>query len=185
MTGMMLRKSFHGQVVALALLLPGVAMPGHIFIDEPIQPVPAEHGQDLSRVALGKRLFNDTRLSADDSISCATCHQLAAGGDDGRVRSLGVGGTQGAINSPTVFNAGFNLAQFWDGRVHSLEEQVDGPVHHPVEMASEWPDVVAKLKADSGYRKAFDEIYADPDGHAIAIRSFIESLAGAHPELAP
>lgn len=68
----------------------------------------------------------------------------------------------GSVNTPTVYNANFNLSQFWDGRVSSLEQQVAGPVHNPVEMASDWEQVVDKLGKDPAYRQSFAELY--PDG---------------------
>ena len=79
---------------------------------------------DRAKAELGKWLFHDTRLSKNDTISCASCHDLSAGGDDGRVVSIGMEGRSGVINSPTVFNAGFNFKQFWDGRAHTLTDQM-------------------------------------------------------------
>ncbi len=146
---------------------------------EPISPIPAEHGQDPVKLALGARLFHDKRLSADNTVSCAHCHQLAPGGTDGLARSLGVGGALGGIKAPTVYNSGFNLAQFWDGRAGSLEQQVQGPVHNPLEMASSWAQVLGKLQRDANYPRQFAALY--PDGITAenitdAIASFERSL---------
>lgn len=128
---------------------------------EPVQPLPASIQVDQDKAALGKRLFFDPRLSTDNSISCAHCHDLNnKGGADGLNHSFGVEGREGSINSPTVFNAALNPAQFWDGRAETLEDQVEGPVTGHVEMASNWPDVVKKLRADATYRKAFARLYA-------------------------
>lgn len=129
-------------------------------------PLPSTPDLPAAKVALGERLFSDPRLSRDDSISCASCHDLATGGVDGRKVSLGVGGAPGGVNAPTVFNVGFAFAQFWDGRAATLEEQAAGPIHNPVEMASDWPQVLAKLGADDDYRTAFAALY--PDGIAAA-----------------
>jgi len=131
-------------------------------IHEPIQPLPAPPMLDVDKVALGEKLFNEPRLSVDDSISCAHCHDLASGGSDGLRHAMGVNGKEGLVNSPTVFNAALHIAQFWDGRAPTLEAQIDGPVHNPKEMASSWPEVIAKLGADSGYTEAFSKLY--PDG---------------------
>jgi cytochrome c peroxidase len=117
---------------------------------EPIQPIPLHLELNETRVALGARMFRDTRLSADNTISCASCHSLEAAGVDGRVHSIGVGGRVGGVNAPTVFNSGFNFKQFWDGRADSLETQAAGPVHNPLEMASDWPSVLAKLRRRPG-----------------------------------
>lgn len=129
---------------------------------EPIAPIPLEIQLDKNKVALGMRLFHDPRLSGDDTVSCANCHGLDHGGSDHSAHSRGVGGREGGINAPTVFNSGFNFRQFWDGRVETLEEQIDGPINNPVEMASNWPLVIAKLSADVEYRKLFASLY--PDG---------------------
>ena len=129
---------------------------------EPIAPIPLGIKLDPARVALGKRLFHEPRLSGDDTVSCANCHGLDNGGVDHSIHSHGVGGREGAINAPTVFNSGFNFRQFWDGRSETLEDQIEGPINSPVEMASAWPQVLGKLRRDGGYRKAFAAIY--PDG---------------------
>lgn len=114
------------------------------------------------KVALGKALFSDVRLSRDNSISCASCHDLATFGHDRRRVSTGVGGAQGSVNAPTVFNASLNFVQFWDGRAASLEEQAAGPVHNPLEMATDWATAIGKLQADDAFRRDFRRVY--PDG---------------------
>ena len=146
---------------------------------EPIKPIPEQVDVDPAKAELGRALFHDTRLSKDGTISCASCHDLASGGDDGRRVSIGVDGKLGMINSPTVFNAGFNFKQFWDGRSDTLEDQADAPIQSAIEMGSIWPDVVAKLYMDEGYPQQFEAIY--PDGitrTAIkdAIAEFVRSL---------
>jgi cytochrome c peroxidase len=81
---------------------------------------------------------------------------------DRKAVSTGIDGAQGEINAPTVFNSGLNFSQFWDGRAATLEEQVAGPIHNPVEMGSNWSEVIAKLKGDAGYLAKFSAVY--PDG---------------------
>ena len=146
---------------------------------EPIRPIVPVAGLMPEKVALGRRLFHEPRLSKDDTVSCATCHDLAAGGGDGRRVSVGVEGAEGAINAPTVFNAALNFKQFWDGRAESLEDQVDGPVQSAVEMGSLWPDVVAKLYQDDAYPALFEAVYADGITRASvkdALAEFMRSL---------
>ena len=126
---------------------------------EPIRPIPQSVEFDAEKAALGRALFHDPLLSKDDSVSCASCHDLRAGGSDGRRVSVGIEGKEGVINSPTVFNSGFNFKQFWDGRAGTLEDQVDGPVQSPIEMGSLWPDVVAKLYAHDEYPARFNALY--------------------------
>lgn len=131
------------------------------FRREQIDPLPREIVLDAAKVALGKRLFNDPLLSRDQTISCASCHDLGKGGADGLAHSRGIGGASGAVNAPSVFNSGLNFRQFWDGRAASLEEQVAGPLHNPLEMDSSWPDVIARLKKDKDYARAFAALYRD------------------------
>lgn len=129
--------------------------------NEPIKPIPNDAHFDAREVALGQTLFHDTRLSGDNSISCATCHDLKRGGADGLPHSQGFNGVEGPINAPSVFNCSLNFRQFWDGRTSTLEDQVDGPLQAPAEMNSSWPAVIAKLKADSTYVERFRASYSD------------------------
>ncbi|MEK7354836.1 MAG: cytochrome-c peroxidase [Bdellovibrionota bacterium] len=130
---------------------------------EPILPLPIQVGlKETDKVDLGQRLFHEPRLSKNNTISCASCHDLSRGGVDGRVRSIGINGAEGGINAPTVYNSGFNFRQFWNGRAKTLEDQVDGPLQHAKEMGSDWNDVLARLSADPQYSSAFKKAY--PDG---------------------
>ncbi len=131
------------------------------YQSEPIQALEVPPDLDPLLVDLGGRLFHDVRLSADASLSCASCHAIPLGGDDGRPASIGIGGAVGPINAPTVLNSGFNIAQFWDGRAETLEEQVNGPVTHPEEMGSTWEGVVGRLRAVPAYQRDFDQAFAD------------------------
>ncbi|CAI1537803.1 Cytochrome c551 peroxidase precursor [Serratia fonticola] len=145
-----------------------------------LQPVPASLPTDPQKVALGFRLFHDPRLSKDNSISCAHCHKLGEGGVDGRVSSLGVGDQVGPINAPTVFNAAFNMAQFWDGRAVDLQAQAGGPPMNPIEMASEsWDEIIAKLDQDALLKADFRRVYANGftgDNITDAIAEFEKTL---------
>jgi cytochrome c peroxidase len=147
--------------------------------DEPIQPIPEHVELDHRKVMLGRLLFHDPRLSADDSVSCSSCHNLRTGGTDGRVTSIGLHKATGIINAPTVFNSGFSFRQFWDGRAATLEDQIDAPIHDPLEMGSDWPTIIEKLRADHGYVTAFGALYRrgiDSDAVKDAIATFERSL---------
>lgn len=133
-----------------------------ISTDQPVTPIPAALPLDARKVALGEKLFHDKRLSRDDSISCASCHAIEKSGHDGRAVAMGVGGQTGTLNSPTVFNSAFSFRQFWDGRAATLEEQAEGPVHNTIEMASNWREVMMKLRRDQGLIEDFKRIW--PDG---------------------
>jgi cytochrome c peroxidase len=110
-----------------------------------------------ARVALGRMLYYDMRLSIDSTVSCNTCHPLGgAYGVDHRPVSFGVRAQTGTRNAPTVFNAAGHLAQFWDGRAPTVEEQAKGPIVNPVEMGMPSGDAVAqRLRAIARYRAAF------------------------------
>jgi len=147
--------------------------------DEPILPIPAAVGLDARKVALGDKLFHETALSGDGTVSCATCHPLTRGGADGRRHSVGVSGALTLVNTPTVYNSSLNFRQFWDGRAESLETQVDGPLVSPSEMASTWPAVLAVLRQDPAYFSAFAAIYANglsPENVRDTIAEFERSL---------
>lgn len=145
----------------------------------PFAPLPAVPAEDPGKVRLGEQLFHDFRLSADDTVSCATCHDLTDGGADGRAKPVGIDGQEGGVNTPTVFNSAHNFSQFWDGRAENLEQQAAGPVHNPVEMGSDWNEVTTKLGADPEMTAAFDKLYEDGisgDNIVDAIATFERTL---------
>jgi len=123
-----------------------------------IIPIPKSIDYNLNKALLGKKLFNDKRLSSNNTISCASCHNLDEGGDDNLVYSIGVDGTLGNINAPTVLNAVFNFRQFWDGRAKNLEEQALGPIENPIEMAHDFSLLLPQLN-NSEYKDEFLKIY--------------------------
>lgn len=140
-------------------------------VDNPLNPVTPE------KVLLGKTLYHDPRLSKSGLVSCNSCHNLALYGVDGLPTSIGHGWAAGPRNAPSVYNAAFHAAQFWDGRAKDLEEQALGPILNPKEMAMDSPAVVVeKLKSIPGYwelfKKAFpkekDPIRFENVGKAIA-----------------
>lgn len=148
-------------------------------LDEPIKPLPLTLNQDPARADLGRRLFQDARLSANGAVSCASCHDLAKGGVDGRDYSVGFSGQRTGVNAPTVLNAALNFRQFWNGRADSLEGQVDLVIQNPVEMGSKWEDVVAKLAGDAHYKADFARAYKDgvtPANIRNAIATFERTL---------
>ncbi|WP_308772663.1 cytochrome-c peroxidase [uncultured Bacteroides sp.] len=133
------------------------------WTNETIRPVQDSVPVDMRKVILGNLLFHDVRLSADNTVSCSSCHGLNTGGVDNKSFSEGVGGQLGGVNAPTVYNALYNFVQFWDGRAVTLADQAAGPPLNPVEMACKsFDEICDKLKADAAFSKAFTEVY--PDG---------------------
>jgi len=127
-------------------------------------------------VALGKALFFDPRLSDSHSISCNTCHQIGLGGVDMLPTSIGHKWQRGSRNAPTVLNAVFNTAQFWDGRAADLKEQAGGPIENPVEMATTHEHVIEVLKAVPGYAPMFKAAFPK-DNEPITIRNVVVAIA--------
>lgn len=147
--------------------------------DKLIIPIPQDTFLDEKKVELGEKLFKDSRLSKDNTIACTSCHNLMTGGTVPLAKTIGINQQIGVRNSPTVFNSVFNIAQFWDGRAKTLEDQIDGPIHSPVEMGNNWPEIITKLKSDSNYVASFSDIYEEGvtvDSIKNAIATFERSL---------
>lgn len=128
--------------------------------EEPIQPIPSSVDYDPAKASFGKQLFFDKRLSVDDTISCASCHDISAWGAEARQVSEGIERRLGDRNSPTVFNSALNFKQFWDGRADNLSHQAAGPVTNPVEMGmASWDNVIEKLNNNANYVSKSNSLY--------------------------
>jgi cytochrome c peroxidase len=142
--------------------------------------IPSDNPMTSAKVELGKTLFFDTRLSADGTVSCASCHDPKRAFTDGKPVAEGIGGRRGARNSPTLLNAMFSTGQFWDGRAGTLEEQAKLPLTNADEMGNpSHESVVARLGAIPEYTKQFKEVFGSPvtiDGVAKAIAAFERTL---------
>lgn len=141
---------------------------------EPIHPLPFSVPLNQKKVALGQSLFFDQRLSGDGSLTCASCHSLTKGGSDQAKVATGIRGQKGPINSPTVYNASYNIAQFWDGRAKDLIEQAAGPVANPGEMGATWDQVIKTLNQDARYQAIFSELFP---GEGISQKTITQSIA--------
>jgi cytochrome c peroxidase len=126
---------------------------------EPILPLPKQVEIDLPKAKLGEELFIDTRFSSDNSTSCLSCHNIYEGGADSKEVSVGIGAKKGDIHSPTVFNSRYNFRQFWNGRARDLAEQVDGPIHNPLEHNMDKQKIEKLLNDSKEYKKKFKELY--------------------------
>lgn len=148
------------------------------------KPIPEQASDKLdpNQIELGRQLFFEPRLSASHVISCNTCHNIGTGGADNVPASSGHAWQKGARNSPTVFNAVFNVAQFWDGRAKDLEEQAKGPVQNPVEMHNTPKNVEATLSSMPEYVAAFGKAFPSDkqpvsfDNMARALQAFESTL---------
>ena len=142
----------------MLFILPFITMI-YLWADSPIKPIPTVIKVNKEKAALGKKLFFDPLLSKDGTISCATCHDLQNGGDDGLKYSFGIHGQMGTMNTPTVYNAVFNFRQFWDGRAKDLKEQAFGPIENLGEMGHTMSALVKVLNQKESYRAQFNHIY--------------------------
>jgi len=156
-----------------------------IFLGRLPAAMPGSQSDTPDRIALGKKLYFERGISLNKSQSCHDCHELTGGraGADAGPTSKGATGTFGKRNSPTVLNAGFQFAQFWDGRSSNLFEQAKNPILNPIEMGMRTPDdVVEKLRARADYLEAFRRAFpgsAEPltyDHLAEAIAAFERTL---------
>jgi len=145
---------------------------------EPITPVPAAEALDPAKIELGRRMFHDVRLSRGDRVSCASCHDLARGGDDGRARSETNDGRPSDFNASTVFNAALNARLNWRGNFRTLTEQNEAVLLDPRLMNATWPELLAKLRAGADYRAAFKALYGGPEREHVldALATFQRSL---------
>ena len=130
-----------------------------LYSNEPIQPLPKIVKYDREKALLGKKLYFDPILSKDNTISCASCHNLELGGVDNLKFSFGIKGQKGIINTPTVLNSIFNFRQMWDGRTKTLAHQVQFPITNPVEMGNSFQNLIKTLKNNSYYNETFNNIY--------------------------
>lgn len=170
--------------LVLTLLL-SMSVTVHAF--EPFQPLPAQppipkdNPQTADKIELGKQLFFDPRLSITGTHACVSCHNIAAGGEDGHATSIGVYGRVGTRNTQTVWNAAYQTIHNWDGSAKTLEEQVKGHILDPRIMdMQDGVAVITRLETIPGYRSQFEHVFGHDglsyDNVAKAIASFERTL---------
>lgn len=141
----------------------GPALAIHAPLGLPPVPIPPDNPPTAASIALGRQLFYETRLSKDNSLSCASCHHPQHGFTDARELSTGVGGTLGLRHAPTLVNVAYSPVLFWDGRAKSLEEQVGSPIANTLEMNQSHAASVAKLQEDPAYKTLFQQAFGTGD----------------------
>lgn len=158
--------------IRLALLAPAIFLVSAAPAADPALEVPLgllplqfpkDNAYSADKRELGRLLYYDKRLSADGTVSCATCHDPALAFTDGKAVSDGIGGQKGGRSAPTVFNRAYSLAQFWDGRAKSLEEQAGGPMQNAIEMGNTHKGVVDTLNTIAGYKPLFVKAFGKQD----------------------
>ncbi len=125
-------------------------------------PVVKDNPLTAAKIALGKQLYFDKRLSSDNSVACASCHDPQKGWSNDDATAVGVDGQRGGRSAPTVINSAYQQFQFWDGRAGSLEEQALGPIANPIEMNLPIAEAVKRLEAIEGYAKQFQDVFGEP-----------------------
>lgn len=140
-------------------------------------PIPSDNPQTPAKIELGKALFFDPRLSVSGTVSCNSCHNVMASGDDNRPVSVGVHGQFGGVGAPTVWNSAYNTVQFWDGRAPSLEEQAKGPLVNSKEMGMQSHDLaMARVMKIPGYLAMFKAAFPK-DQKAYTIDHLAKAIA--------
>jgi len=175
--------SMQAQLASLdALALPAHALDAPRGVDPSVWTASIVPGQEptAERVALGRLLYFDPRLSQDGTVACATCHDVTRGFTDRRPVSEGIGDQLGRRNAPTTLNAALLLEQFWDGRASTVEHQAGMPILNPIEMGTQTEDeVVARVAAVPRYREAFQRAFGRAPSYAdlrTAIGAFERTL---------
>lgn len=136
-------------------------------------PVPADNPLTVEGIALGRKLFYETKLSGDNSMACASCHNQALGFSDSSRFSKGIRGLRGNRQAMAVFNLAWETAFFWDGRSPSLEKQAHDPVVNPIEMNAQWPLVVKKLQNDPAYPPLFKKAFGTTEIDSVLVTKAI------------
>jgi cytochrome c peroxidase len=166
--GVLAAPAFLVLVLAAQDVQPPAGLPPFTF--------PANNPYSAAKVELGRYLYFDRRLSADESVSCASCHDPKFAFTDGAATSTGIRSQKGNRSAPTILNRAYSLGQFWDGRAATLEDQAKGPMANPIEMGNTHDAIVTRLKTVAGYRpmfaKAFGSDEVNIDRVAMAIACF-------------
>ncbi|MCA9067416.1 MAG: cytochrome-c peroxidase, partial [Planctomycetaceae bacterium] len=184
-----------GATVATGLLLSGLLVSWEpISAQEDKEPVPAmgkvpaglpeipypkDNPQTEAKIKLGKQLYFDKRLSSDNTISCASCHDPEKGWSNADAVATGVGGQKGGRSAPTIINSAYTKLHFWDGRAKSLEDQALGPIQNPIEMNMKMDLALDRINAIPGYRSRFEKEFGGPATEqrlAQAIASFERTI---------
>jgi cytochrome c peroxidase len=145
----------------------------------PAVPIPKDNAWTAAKAQLGKQLYFDPRLSRDNTVSCASCHDPKLGYSNGAAVATGIDGQKGGRSAPTVVNTAYGVLQFWDGRASGLEDQALGPVQNPIEMNLTLDEAVARLSKIPGYQKQFQAVFGTPVtsvGIARAIASYERTI---------
>jgi cytochrome c peroxidase len=136
--------------------------------------IPPSTPLTTASIALGEKLFFESRLSINGTVACATCHDPARAFTDGRPKSVGISGHVGQRNAPTVLNALYNTTQFWDGRVYTLEQQAALPITNPFEMGSpSIGDAASRISQDENYQARFKEAF----GRSVNEQDMLRAIA--------
>jgi cytochrome c peroxidase len=148
-------------LLAVAATLPNAILAQELSVPHGLlaPKTPENNPFSKEKAELGKQLYFDKRLSRDNTVSCASCHDPQKGWSNGEAVATGIGGQKGGRSAPTIINAAYAPLQFWDGRAEGLEGQALGPIQNPIEMNLTLPEMEKKLNAIPGYREQFQKIF--------------------------
>lgn len=154
---------------------PAMAQEDKLPAGLPEVPHPKNNLPTEAKIELGKQLYFDKRLSSDNTVSCASCHDPEKGWSNGEAVATGVGGQKGGRSAPTIINSAYTKLHFWDGRAESLEDQALGPIENPIEMNLKLEEALDRLNKISGYKSQFQAVFgtdATKDSLAQAIAAY-------------
>ncbi len=158
-----------GAILLAALAVQPVGAAGEYKLKVPLgledqKPyIPPDNPLTSEKIALGKQLYYDKRLSLDKTVACASCHSPSFGFTDGQPVATGIRGQKGGRSAPTIINRVFSKEQFWDGRAADLEAQAKGPIAAPIEMGFTHEGVIKRLRGIKGYREQFKKVFGTED----------------------
>ena len=141
---------------------------------EPIYPIPKNIEVNTAKADIGEQLFFDTRLSRDNSIACATCHQLDTGGDDNLAKGISISGESQLFNTPSIFNALYNFRQNWAGSIKTPQEQIDDVVSSQNGFDNQWQNIISLLSTDKQLTTDFKQVYSDGINKTNIIDALVE-----------
>jgi len=175
-------RSLSSLLLAVVPVAASIGMSGEVLSADGVPAVPqglsvvkwpADNLPTPEKIALGKQLYFDPRLSSDDTISCASCHDPSKGWSNGAAFAKGVGGALGGRSAPSIINSAYYRQQFWDGRAKTLEDQALGPIQAEVEMAMDLDKLVVKLNGIAGYRTQFKDVF----GSVVSSQNIARAIA--------
>jgi len=170
---------YKAKLIAPFLFITLLSPIGHTQQNQPIRPIPVTEKSDPEMVSFGRQLYMSALFSKNTSLSCNSCHSVKRSGTDNLPKHIGLSGSLGAVNTPTVFNSSLNFRQFWDGRAKTLEDVINDHLRDPQVFANNWPTVIERIKQDKALHQSYKKLYkgeVTADNLTEALVAYIKNL---------